>query len=98
MGLVLGELGADRIQNRRDTLLDLYAICLLGVPVFDQVLDMLFSIDLEHYDKFQRKNEGRQSTTCYDNKNFVDRKVKEDPTNQLPILSLELLADLTLAF
>jgi len=97
-GLVLGELGADQIQHRRDSFLDLYAICLPGVPVFDQVLDMLFSIGLEHYDKFQRKNEGRQSTTCYDNKYFVVGIVKVDPTSQLPIPGLELLDNHTLAF
>ena len=55
MGLVLGELRADQIQHRRDSLPDLYAIRLPGVRVFDQVLDMLFSIGLEHYDKFQRR-------------------------------------------
>jgi len=59
VGLVLRELGPDQIQHRHDSFPDLYAIRLLGVPVFDQVLDMLFSIGLENYDKFQRKNEGR---------------------------------------
>ena len=87
-GLVLGELGADQIEDQRDSFLDLYAIHLLGVPVFDQVLNMLFSTSLEHYDKFQRKNEGRQSKTCYDNKYFVVGKVKVDPTSQLPIPGL----------
>jgi len=51
-GLVLGELWADQVQHRSDSLLDFYAIFLPGVPVFDQVLDVLLGVGLEHYDKF----------------------------------------------
>jgi len=54
-GLVLGKLGADQIQHRSHSFPELYAIRLPGVPVFDQVLNVLLSVSLEHYDQFQGK-------------------------------------------
>ena len=55
MGLVLRKLRADQIQHRSDSLLELYVVCLPGIPTFDQVLDVLLGVGLEHYDQFQAK-------------------------------------------
>ena len=52
-GLVLGEFWTDQVQHRGDSLPDLYAVRFSGVTIFDQVLDVLLSVGLEHYDKFQ---------------------------------------------
>jgi len=53
--LVLGKLGADQIQHRSHSFVELYAIRLLGVPIFDQVLNVLLGVGLEHFDQFQGK-------------------------------------------
>ena len=95
--LVLGEFWADQVQHQGDSLPDLYTVHLPRVPVFDQVLDMLLGIGLEHYDKFQKKG-GGESTADYDNKESVIGEVKTDLTSQLPVFGLQLLANLPLAF
>ena len=55
--LVLGEFRANQVQHRGDSFLDLYAVRFPGVPVFDQVLNVLLSVGHEHYDQFQAKTE-----------------------------------------
>ena len=55
VGLVLEKLGADQIQHQSNSFPELYAIRLPGVPVFEQVLDVLLGVGLEQYDQFQEK-------------------------------------------
>jgi len=55
VGLVLGKFGADDFQHLSNSFLELYAIYLPGVPVFNQVLDVLLGVGFEHYDQLQEK-------------------------------------------
>ena len=87
-GLVLGELGADQVKYRSNSLLELDAVRLPGVSFFDQLLEVLLSVGLRHYDKILKKNEGRRSTPCYGNTNFVVGEAKTNLTSQLPIPGL----------
>jgi len=49
-GLVFRELGADQVKNRGHSFLDLDVVGLLGVPVLDQLVEVLLSIDFKHYE------------------------------------------------
>jgi hypothetical protein len=49
-GLVFRELGADQIKNPGHSFPKLDAVGLLGVPVLDQLVEVLLSIDFEHYE------------------------------------------------
>jgi len=53
-GLVLRELGADQIKYRGHSFPKLDAVGLLGVPVLDQLVEMLLSVYFEHW-KSSRK-------------------------------------------
>jgi len=50
-GLVFGELGADQVENRGHSFLDLDTVGLPGVPVLDQLVEVLLSIDFKHYNR-----------------------------------------------
>jgi hypothetical protein len=76
-GLVLGQLGADQIQHQSDSFLELYAIRLLGIPVFDQVLDMLLGVGLEHYDQFQGKKKANSQQHAMAIKTLWSERTKQ---------------------
>jgi hypothetical protein len=50
VGLVFWEFRADQVENRGHSFPDLDAVGLLGVPVLDQLVEVLLSIDFEHYE------------------------------------------------
>ena len=50
-GLIFEKLGADQVTNRGHSFPDLDAVVLPGVLVLDQLVEVLFSIDLKHYNK-----------------------------------------------
>jgi len=86
-GLVFRELGADQIKNRGHFFLNLDAVGLPGVPVLDQLVEVLFGIHLEHY-KPSRRLVHKQETKCWAVKGKWDRKIL---TRQLPTLAAQLL-------
>jgi hypothetical protein len=47
-GLVFRELGADQVKNRGHSFPELDAVGLLGVPVLDQLVEVLLGIYFEH--------------------------------------------------
>jgi len=49
-GLVLGEFGTDQVKYRGYSFPNLDAVGLLGVLFLDQLVQVLLSIDFEHYD------------------------------------------------
>jgi len=58
-GLVFGEFGADQVENRGHSFPDPDTIDLLGVPVLDQLVEVLLGVDLKHYDRIFKENEAR---------------------------------------
>jgi len=61
--LVFRELGADQVKNRGHSFLKLDAIGLPGVPVLDQLIEVLLGVYLEHY-KPSRKLVRTQDNEC----------------------------------
>ena len=51
VGLVFGELGADQVEHRGHSFPDLDTVGLPGVPILDQLVEVLLSIDFKHYDR-----------------------------------------------
>jgi len=62
-GLVFRELGADQIKNRGHSFPKLDAVGLPGVPVLDQLIEVLLGIHLEHY-KPSRRSAYKQEKEC----------------------------------
>ena len=58
-GLVFGELRTDQVKHRGHSFLDLDTIGLPGVPVLDQLVEVLLGVDLKHYDRIFKENEAR---------------------------------------
>ena len=58
-GLVFGELGADQVNNRGRSFQDLDTVGLPGVPVLDQLVEVLLSVDFKHYDRIFKENQAR---------------------------------------
>jgi len=87
-GLVLRELGADQIKNRGHSFPNLDAVGLPGVPVLDQLVEVLLSIHLEHC-KPSRRLVHKQEMERWAVKRKRDRTIL---TRQLPILAAQLLA------
>ena len=58
-GLVFGELGADQVEHRGYSFLDLDTIGLSGVPVLDQLVEVLLGVNFKHYDKISKENQAR---------------------------------------
>ena len=49
-GLVLREFGTDQVKYWDNSFPDLDAVCLPGVPFLDQLVQVLLSVDFQHYD------------------------------------------------
>jgi len=58
-GLVFGELGANQVEHWGYSSPDLDTIGLLGVPVLDQLVEVLLGVDFKHYDKISKANQAR---------------------------------------
>ena len=58
-GLVLGLHGDDQVKYWSNSLLELDAVRLPGVPYLDQLLEVVVSVGFKHYDKVFKKNQGR---------------------------------------
>ena len=58
-GLVFGELRADQVKHRGHSFPDLDTIGLPGVPVLDQLVEVLLGVNLKHYDKIIKENQAR---------------------------------------
>jgi len=86
--LVFRELGADQIKNRGHSVPKLDAVGLPGVPVLDQLVEVLLGIHLEHY-KPSRRLVYKQEMERWAVKGKMDRTTL---TGQLPTLAAQLLA------
>jgi hypothetical protein len=53
-GLVFGELGADQVKHRGHSFPNLDTVGLPGVPILDQLVEVLLSINFKHYDKISQ--------------------------------------------
>jgi hypothetical protein len=58
-GLVSGELGANQVEHRGYSFPDLDTIGLPGVPVLDQLVEVLLGVNFKHYDKIYKENQAR---------------------------------------
>jgi hypothetical protein len=58
-GLVFGELGADQVEYRGHCFPDLDTIGFLGVPILDQLVEVLLSVNFKHYDRIPKENQAR---------------------------------------
>jgi len=50
VGLVLGEFGTDQVKYWGNSFTDLDAVHPLGVPFLDHLVQVLLSVDFQHYD------------------------------------------------
>jgi len=88
MRLVFRKLGADQVKNRGHSFPKLNAIGLLGIPVLDQLIQVLLGIHLEHC-KPSRRLVHKQETELWAVKRKRDRTIL---TRQLLIPAAQLLA------
>jgi len=57
--LVLGELEADQVEYRGYSFPNLDIVGLPGVPILDQLVEVLISVDFKHYDGIFKENQAR---------------------------------------
>jgi len=58
-GLVFWELGADQVEYRGHSFPNLDTVGLPRVPILDQLVEVLLSVNFKHYDKITKENQAR---------------------------------------
>jgi len=61
VGLLFGELGADQVEYQGYSFPYFDTVGLPGVPILDQLIEVLLSVDFKHYDKIFTEKQARSA-------------------------------------